>query len=112
MKLIIRALACALISFNASSNSIMPADGFLNVQASRVKMIEGVFHYCDQANASQDICYDVAVRGPGKSSDLKSESVWREADEYIKYSIRHDFQYVGMTATNNGVFLYYRKMRD
>lgn len=110
-KAMLAATAFAL-ALPASATTVFPADGFFKVSRSEYKPgDDGVFVYCDQTDAYKKICYDVQFNGNGQVPDEKTVSEWRTADEYIKYVLGStNFEYVGMSPTPSGIYLFYRKL--
>lgn len=97
-----------------ANTGMYPADGFLSVDTDSYKPgMDGVFLYCDKPDIRQIQCFDVQFDGSGMVEDKKTPSKWRTADDYVKYALGHEFEYVGMSAPSaRGLYLFYRKNKN
>lgn len=104
----------ALALFSASTlASTNGADGFIVVQLTQYKMSsDGSFVYCDKPDVQKISCRDEMIRGLGDIEGESEPSNWRSADQYVKYLLSDDFNYVGMTALNHSLALYYKRNAD
>jgi len=112
MKYLSTLLFLLFLSTSAMGQNYFAADGFISIPEQSWVRINGISHFCDHPGVNGKTCFDeISPSIDGEEGEF-SESTWRTADEYIKYQLTKDFQYIGMSAREAGMFLYYKKIKE
>lgn len=97
------------LSASSIAQDYFAADGFISISEQSWKRINGITHFCDRPGVDGEQCFDEISPSMGSESGEYSPSIWRSADDYIKHMLTQDFKYIGMSARESGLFLYYKK---
>ncbi|MBA6292989.1 hypothetical protein H4J58_00360 [Colwellia sp. MB3u-70] len=109
MKRLILLLLALCLSTITTAQNYLAADGFISITEQKWKRINGITHFCDRSGVNGEQCSDEISPELGSEPGEYAVSKWRTADEYIKYQLTEEFQYIGMSARESGMFLYYKK---
>lgn len=103
--------AFTLISSNTQAHIIEKPAGFVPVSFKNYKSNDdGVFLFCDAPTITSSECRDILIRGSGNISTEYKRSKWRTADQYVKYKINKNTEFMDFQITTSGIFLVYKKI--